>query len=450
MLKAGDVVYRLNLKEGSVDELTVKQIINYEDGSFEFELASLDYWNKSKGCYKYKAWQQTEAEDKMKSESLVFHSLREVTNYVEKEVRRLSEELELFEQFEGQCFRYCERKKMIKFKVSDVKPYLENTHIDPVKAFNFEAFSVNHCDFISQGKSIANPFIGTIHFAYANHVPLALSPDDLWITLAQGFANHVNNNAEALRKKFIPFDGKQKLIVRRDEFTKGDMNNDWQGVFSEFSDKIFSFIGKQRDLVVADFSTTGPIERSVSEVILMEAMQEYFDYEVHTLCGIPEIILLGETKDWESIKQRFEVFAEYDLQWWTEYVIPIIDQFIAASKGNIDLSFWESIYKLRGGSGGDRPNGWVNLLYPYLYNYSTKKYNSRNHSLAHVEKNNYGYLGLSEFPTGFSTVPFIWDYFMEKIEMQFKAGFIGTSYNEEHNYVQPSIGWGIKNKGEKL
>lgn len=105
MLKAEDIVYRVNLKNGSVDQLTVKQIIKYEDdGSFEFELTSYNFWCKSTGSYKFKAWQQTEAEEKMKSESLIFNSLIEATTYVDKELERVSEEFELFQQLQGQCF----------------------------------------------------------------------------------------------------------------------------------------------------------------------------------------------------------------------------------------------------------------------------------------------------------------------------------------------------------
>jgi hypothetical protein len=38
--------------------------------------------------------------------------------------------------------------------------------------------------------------------------------------------------------------------------------HDWQGCFAEWSDAIAAHIGRKRDLVVASFSTTGPIERA--------------------------------------------------------------------------------------------------------------------------------------------------------------------------------------------
>ncbi len=54
-----------------------------------------------------------------------------------------------------------------------------------------------------------------------------------------------------------------------------------------FSDAVAAHIGRQRDLVVCDFSTTGPCERAASEIVLLDAMQSYFNYEMITLCGIP-------------------------------------------------------------------------------------------------------------------------------------------------------------------
>lgn len=36
------------------------------------------------------------------------------------------------------------------------------------------------------------------------HYPLRLSPDAVWLTLARGFALHVNLHAEQLRHRFVP------------------------------------------------------------------------------------------------------------------------------------------------------------------------------------------------------------------------------------------------------
>ncbi len=46
---------------------------------------------------------------------------------------------------------------------------------------------------------------------YMTTFPCALTPDALWITLARGFALHVNHNAEEHRHKFVSHSGRKKL-----------------------------------------------------------------------------------------------------------------------------------------------------------------------------------------------------------------------------------------------
>ena len=55
-----------------------------------------------------------------------------------------------------------------------------------------------------------HPFVAAVHSAYAEHRPLVLSPDMFWLLVAQGFANHVNLNAEAMRHHFVQFEGKEE------------------------------------------------------------------------------------------------------------------------------------------------------------------------------------------------------------------------------------------------
>jgi hypothetical protein len=53
----------------------------------------------------------------------------------------------------------------------------------------------------------AHPLIEAVHTAFAEHYPLTLSPDDVWLCLAQGFALHVEANAEGLRSRFVRHQG---------------------------------------------------------------------------------------------------------------------------------------------------------------------------------------------------------------------------------------------------
>src|SRR5271165_5654334 len=63
--------------------------------------------------------------------------------------------------------------------------------------------------------------LSAVHTAYASHYPLVLTPDAVWLAIAQGFAQHVNQNAERLRDKFVRHPGKAKITIRRDDFVEG-------------------------------------------------------------------------------------------------------------------------------------------------------------------------------------------------------------------------------------
>ena len=72
---------------------------------------------------------------------------------------------------------------------------------------------------------------------FACHYPLGLSPDMIWLCIMQGLSIHVNKNAEKLKSKFVSHEGKVEIVVRRDDFVKGQQNS-WQEVFSDFSAQI--------------------------------------------------------------------------------------------------------------------------------------------------------------------------------------------------------------------
>jgi hypothetical protein len=153
--------------------------------------------------------------------------------------------------------------------------------------------------------------IETVEKAYNEHYPLVLDPDSIWVTITQGLANHINENAEDLREQFVDHDGKKMLMVRRDNFSKGSPDNDWPGVFDEFSAQIKEHIGKKHDLIVSNFSTTTPEKLVISEIVLMDAMKSYFDYGVMTCCGIPWVRLEGTVDDWKDIRERVACFGEF-------------------------------------------------------------------------------------------------------------------------------------------
>lgn len=209
-------------------------------------------------------------------------------------------------------------------------------------------------------------------YAFYKHYPLVLSPDAVWFCLAQGFAHHVSLNAERLRHRFVKHEGKKKLVIERPDFFLGQ-ENPWPEAFTAFSEQIAGHVGKLRELVVADFSTTGPIERAASEVLVMDAFQPYFEYEMMCGCGIPSITLLGTVEDWRSVRRRAAMLSEFELESWTRVLMPVLDEVVRTAEGHGDRTFWQSFFRHESSSGGNELTGWINVLFPYIHVWNEEK-----------------------------------------------------------------------------
>ncbi len=311
------------------------------------------------------------------------------------------------------------------------------------------------------GRLVANvrshPLIAALHAAFTTHRPVCLSPDVVWLTLTQGLANHVNANAEELRRHFVRHEGRLTVVVRRDDFVKGSPENPWPEVFGEFSAAIRDHVGDAHALIVADFSTTGPVERAASEVVLLDAMQSYFEYEVHTACGIPAVTLEGTAEDWRAVARRAEAFAQYGLDWWVRELRPVLGQFVAASAGRVDRAFWESVYKYRGprGSGSPFVTGWVNALFPYLANPAAKYARYTGKADAPPYRRNPHVGGAAgrhgpsrdDFPSLPAKAPFLWQYLGTPFDMEFIGGLVGVRQDAETLCLRPEVGWAVRPAG---
>jgi len=50
-----------------------------------------------------------------------------------------------------------------------------------------------------------NPFILSLHISFAYDLPITITPDILWIVITQGFAQHINKNAEKQQMTGLQF-----------------------------------------------------------------------------------------------------------------------------------------------------------------------------------------------------------------------------------------------------
>jgi hypothetical protein len=285
----------------------------------------------------------------------------------------------------------------------------------------------------------------------------------IWLTIAQGIAHHINANAEELRPRIVDHRGKLKLEVKRDDFIPGSPWNPWPEVFQELSEAIRSHVGREGfDLFVADFSTTGPLERAAYHVTMMDAYQKYFDYGLVCICGIPTITLEGTVSDWQQIVKRVRRLDSLDLEWWTDRLEPVCEQFVRAASGAVDREHWQAIYKPKGAYGGDVATGWIIDLFPYIQdgtvrNQLLEEAEEPDDSTESVSEGQEGNLyldrllarglSLEAFPTGLCSAPLT----LTLPDGSFQAkellgGFTGIVQNPETLALQPVIGWAVRDQ----
>jgi len=190
-------------------------------------------------------------------------------------------------------------------------------------------------------------------------------------------------------------------------------------------------------------------------------------------CGIPFIELAGTVEDWLSIRERAEKLREFDLEWWIDELIPILDQLVETARGNQDVSFWKSICNLYGGSGIRSPiTGWIQAFFPYTISYGSGGRGGRGGEILcdQLEKNKYighwrksiesndfslerGFgngegcgsgVDLKNIPSGISTAPFDYvDMISGKTyKMTFNGGLVAI-VQDENKVIEPKFGWAV-------
>ncbi len=184
--------------------------------------------------------------------------------------------------------------------------------------------------------------------AYADHHPLVLSPDIVWLIISQGFSRYVNAHAEEMRNLLVFHEGKMELVVNSNNDVLSP-SGDWERLLNDFSTCIArNTKGELADLMTADFTTTGITERIASQVSLMDVVKKYFIYtNISAGCGIPSITLEGTPDDWQKVLDKVRSLKKYKLEKWVSDLEPILMEFVKASKGKPNKKFWKNIVKKR-------------------------------------------------------------------------------------------------------
>ena len=207
--------------------------------------------------------------------------------------------------------------------------------------------------------------MSTIYEAYGNHYNLRTGPEDWWYTIIQTVALAIDENSKnkEVRDFFVQHDGKKELevIVGAPPLKLDSIDYTW--LFDQFSQKIAENINVPEYVqqMIPDFTTTTNIHRILSQITLMTSVQEFFEYSVGTLCGIPAIEMKGTDADWtnlilkiKTLRKTLEPIEEViglgktqygyrrRTSWWDE-IEKIAGKLLDTFNGNPDEDWWSKI-----------------------------------------------------------------------------------------------------------
>jgi hypothetical protein len=281
---------------------------------------------------------------------------------------------------------------------------------------------------------VHNPLIAAAHLAFAQHLPLTLSPDVIWMVIMQSVSQYVNHNSERFRHVLVPHEGKEVLEVQRDAFQLGKTTEtDWKSVTDEFVETLFSKSKSagMKQALKTSFSTTSVTDRTALNMAMMDTLKSYYSYEVHTKCDIPIIDVQGSKQDWLDMKAALCLLDELDLKSYKTNLSYILDQFISVyDGGEAQLDFWNGIYLENGGRGSGsvtKVSGWLKNLFLYV--------NDKLLTSEQTPKPN-------DFPSGVSSTPFKWIYLGSTLDMRFASGLVGIIAGEDGT-LSPQLGWAV-------
>ncbi len=303
-----------------------------------------------------------------------------------------------------------------------------------------------------------NCLVATIHTCFDEHRPLSFTPDVIWLAICQGVSIHINQNFEELESHIFKADKPDKIRVRNDDLPNGSVH--WVDLLHAFSDSTTKYVNADYySFFVPEFSTTTNIELTSYEITLLEGFSQAFQYFGDSGCGISYITLQGTREDWEMIYTRIEKIDELGMTEWAEELRKLIRKFTDVYDGNIDLNFWQDIYKDHDEYGGSYVSGWFIKLFPYLEGTGEPEPNDSKgvyfHSRApkiyvknqFLEGDRYliSRLTTKDFPSGMTEIDVHWDNYGKKHEMKVHAGFYGMKQYDDLT-LEPAIAWAVRDK----
>lgn len=307
-------------------------------------------------------------------------------------------------------------------------------------------------------------FVNALHHSYAEHRPLELSPDAIWLLICQGFSIHLNQNYDALKKQVFKNTLPKQIYVRNDELVKGK-SEDWADLIEQFTLSADSLIYDEMSaLVVPKFSTTTAVTTTAYRATMLNAVKENFQFMGGSGCGIPSITLLGNVNDWQEIYDNVDKFKSYGLTEWVDALKPVLNEFLQAAKGNENNEFWKRIYKEVTVYGKYNISGWIIKFFPYFKGVEWPEYKEgmdpddyqpteKFYANEYLKEFDYQLcpFNSSSLPEAYARVNITWRIFdtpttFTDKDMELYAGFLGIRQNNETKAIRPEISWAVCHK----
>ena len=294
------------------------------------------------------------------------------------------------------------RQGSITFVVDKHLPKPANDHIVPVLSQAERLKSLGDMYYSLDNSYIAasfwntkmntgdTPFFTGMVQAFADHRPVSLSPDVIWMLISQAFSQEVNS---------------------------------------------------------ADFSTTGTIERMASEIVLMETTKSFFNFIVmYISCGIPSVTLTGTVQDWQKVLDKTAGLKKLGAGSWASDLEPILKQFVKAAQGNPEQSFWQDMVMVNtperlqgGGCSFETPtnlDGWFLKLMPFD--------KDGNPTPAKVPHNSRNFpVEMASVPAKYIEVDSLNGEVIKTIDLKISGGITGYTADEKKGTVSFHLGWAV-------
>lgn len=312
-------------------------------------------------------------------------------------------------------------------------------------------------------------FVAMVLAGWAQHYPIAIRPDDVWLLVLQGVAQHVavafEQTPTQIQERLVGHARSSHLRVE-----SGEETVDWPRQLARFRAAIDDLLlPESRAAFEGEFSTTTATDTSVATLAIMDACSHFITYEVFTKCGFPTITLRGTAEDWRNLRVRAEALVAACClpamaARWSAALLPVLDRFVAAKETGLagDELFWNSFLK-RGavtGSGAKTfYNGWVHVFFPYLavgrngqvlespycvpYSPDEAYVKHRGPTWTGPSRSKTPFNGVTQFPRGVSKVPIKRTIARSITLLQAEAGFFGVVQDPETLVLECLTGWAV-------